>query len=41
MLRLSDDSALRARMAKRSRRLAETKYDVRKVNRTILELAGL
>jgi glycosyltransferase involved in cell wall biosynthesis len=41
MLRLCDDRELRERMGKRSRRLAETKYDVREVNRTILQLAGL
>jgi glycosyltransferase involved in cell wall biosynthesis len=41
MLRLADDPALRARMAENSRRLAEAKYDVRQVNRAILDAAGL
>ena len=41
MLRLCDDPSLRSGMAIRSRRVAEAKYDVRQVNRAILEAAGL
>ena len=41
MAKLADDPALRARMAERSRRLAEAKYDVHQVNRAILDAAGL
>jgi glycosyltransferase involved in cell wall biosynthesis len=41
MLRLAVDAGLRSRMAESSRRLAEAKYDVRQVNRAILDAAGL
>ncbi len=41
MMRLADDPTLRGRMAENSRRRAEAKYDVREVNRAILDAAGL
>jgi len=41
MLGLAVDAGLRSRMAESSRRLAEAKYDVRQVNRAIMEAAGL
>ena len=41
MLRFVDDPALAGRMGPRSRKLAETKYDVVEVNAELLRLAGL
>jgi glycosyltransferase involved in cell wall biosynthesis len=41
MRRFIDEPGLVARMGARSRALAETKYDVHKVNDTMLEAMGL
>ena len=41
MMRLARDHGLREAMGRESRRLAEAKYDIHRVNRSILEAAGL
>ena len=41
MMHLAGDPALREAMGRVSRQLAETKYDIHRVNRSILEAAGL
>ena len=41
MMRLARDRDLREAMGRESRKLAETKYDIHRINRSILEAAGL
>ena len=41
MVRFVNDPGLAARMGGESRRIAEAKYDVRRVNADLLEIAGL